>query len=358
MPKELEGFIVDDAAKRCRNCNSAMPNRAKYCSQCGQKDYTGRIKLRTILMEVLETIFNIENKTIKTLGALFIPGKLTTEFFKGRHQTYFRPLRLFLIMAIVHFAVIAFVVDNASEEALEKMKLASYSNAYHLTFLHELDSISQDIVPYYDDRNKKVQQALDSIKIRISKSVSDSMGIQYLHFPEDGGINLTTLKMSSEDVFTTPIQQILPKYEVEGLWPRFTLSQAIRVQRNLENLVSLVIGNLTWMILLMMPALALILKILYVRRKYYYVEHLIFSFHYHAFAFLVASPAYLLQETWVGAIPVAFGIILIYLFIAMKRVYKQGIFKTSLKFIALNNLYLFVFTLFLIFMLIISALVI
>lgn len=122
--------------------------------------------------------------------------------------------------------------------------------------------------------------------------------------------------------------------------------------------MGLAVGNLTWMTLLMMPTLAFILLILYARRDYYYVEHLIFSFHYHAFAFLIASPAYLMANRWPAGVGLAFGIILIYLFLAMRKVYKQGIIKTSLKFMALNSLYLFVFTFFLIFMLVISALLI
>ena len=112
------------------------------------------------------------------------------------------------------------------------------------------------------------------------------------------------------------------------------------------------------MSLLMMPALAFILMLLYARRDYFYVEHLIFSFHYHAFAFLIASPGYLLISVWGPSIAVSFGIILIYLFVAMRRVYKQGVIKTFIKYTALNYLYLFVFGFFITLMIIISALIV
>ncbi|GAB5552504.1 MAG: DUF3667 domain-containing protein [Saprospiraceae bacterium] len=356
MSQDVDGFLVDDAPKRCRNCQCALPAKAKYCDQCGQKDYTGRIKLRTILMEVLETIFNIENKTFKTLGALFIPGKLTIEFFKGKHETYFRPLRLFLIMAILHFAVIAFVVNNATEEELEDQRLESYREALTNDFLVQLDTIGEKLLPHFDDKTKRVERAIDSIEVTIQSNLTDSIPLPHVTFLDNGTLSITEIKIAYKDVFTMSISDIPETYELDNFWSKFTVQQGIKVARHMDSLVSFAVGNLTWMILLMMPTLAFILLLLYARRDYYYVEHLIFSFHYHAFAFLIVSPAYLLVNVWPIGIAFAFGIILIYLFIAMKRIYKQSILKTSLKFIALNWLYLFVFIFFITFMAIISAL--
>lgn len=356
MSQDVDGFLVDDAPKRCRNCQRALPAKAKYCDQCGQKDYTGRIKLRTILLEVLETIFNLENKTFKTLGALFIPGKLTIEFFKGKHETYFRPLRLFLIMAILHFAVIAFVVNNAAEEELETQRLDAYSEALTNGFIVKLDTISEKLLPHFDDQTKRVERAIDSIEVTIKNTLTDSTELIHATYLESGMLTVKQIEISYEDLYTLPLDKFPEIYQLDNSLSKYTFTQVVRVRRNLEGFIGFAVSNLTWMILLMMPALAFILLILYARRDFFYVEHLIFSFHYHAFAFLIVSPAYLLAEVWPIGIAFAFGIILIYLFIAMRRVYKQGILKTSLKFMALNSLYLFIFIFFLIFMIIISGL--
>lgn len=356
MSQDVDGFIVDDAPKRCRNCQRALPAKAKYCDQCGQKDYTGRIKLRTILLEVLETIFNIENKTFKTLGALFIPGKLTVEFFKGKHETYFRPLRLFLIMAIVHFAVIAFVVNNETEQDLEDERLQSYSEALTNDFLVQLDTTSEKILPHFDDQTKRVERAIDSVKTTIKNTLTDSIDIIHITYTDNGMLTIQEINIAYKDAYTVHLDKIPEIYELDNFWSKFTATQFLRALRNVDGFISFALGNLTWMILLMMPTLAFLLLLLYARRDYYYVEHLIFSFHYHAFAFLIASPAYLLASTWGPGVGIAFIIILIYLFLAMRKVYKQGIFKTFLKFMALNILYLFVFIFFFIFMIIISGL--
>lgn len=356
MSQDVNGFLVDDADKRCRNCQKAMPGNAKYCSQCGQKDYTGRIKLRTIFLEVLETIFNLENKTFKTIGALFIPGKLTIEFFKGKHETYFRPLRLFLIMAILHFAVIAFVVSNASEEELELQRLESYREALTNDFLVQLDTIGENLLPHFDDQTQRVERAIDSIEVTIQNSLTDSISLPHITFLDNGTLSISEIEIAYKDAFTMPISDIPETYKLDNFWSKFTVKQGLRAVRHTDSFISFAVGNLTWMILLMMPTLAFILLLLYARRDYFYVEHLIFSFHYHAFAFLIASPAYLLVNVWPIGIAFAFGIILIYLFIAMKRVYQQGVLKTFIKYTALNWLYLFVFIFFITFMLIISAL--
>lgn len=114
----MEEFLVDDVTKRCPNCDSAMPDMAVYCSNCGQKYTTGRIKLKALLAEFFEAVFNIESRAVKTLGAIFIPGKLTNEYFRGRHRTFASPLRLFLLTAILHFAAMAYFMGNLIEEPM------------------------------------------------------------------------------------------------------------------------------------------------------------------------------------------------------------------------------------------------
>lgn len=352
----MEGFLVDDAVKRCRNCGAKMPESAKYCPQCGQKYTTGRVRLRDLIGEFFETVFNIESRFFKTLGAMFIPGKLTNEFFRGRHQTYFRPLRMFLIMTIVHFAVIAYVVNNSLEEAIQSQTNAAYSNAYRISIIHEIDSVQPTIATHYDPDGNIARQSIDSLQRYLEQGVQDTFSLPYLVWKQGITFEYKKLEISNEDLYQLSRMQVLEKYQVRGFLPRLCIGQGVRVMNNLENTLGFIIGNFTWMLLLMMPALALILKLLYIRRKYYYVEHLIFSFHYHAFAFLIVSPAYLLVNVWPFGIPIAFGLVLLYLLIAMRRVYRQNWFKTFIKFWLLNQLYLTILGFFLIFIFLISAL--
>jgi len=89
------------------------------------------------------------------------------------------------------------------------------------------------------------------------------------------------------------------------------------------------------------------LKIIYVRSKKFYVEHLIFSFHYHAFIFLIFTMVILLiPYLGGGIIGLGFFIAFVYLFIALKRIYQQGWFKTLLKIFIISLIYLVLLTIF------------
>src|SRR5690606_19705106 len=90
-------------------------------------------------------------------------------------------------------------------------------------------------------------------------------------------------------------------------------------------------------VFLMLPAFALLLKLLYVRRKRYYVEHFVFGLHTHAFTFLMFTIMLLGRTNWIR-LPATLWM-LAYFFLAMKRYYGQGWLKTTLKYIVLFNAY-------------------
>ncbi len=98
-------------------------------------------------------------------------------------------------------------------------------------------------------------------------------------------------------------------------------------------------GSISLFILL--PIFTLFLKLFYIRKKYTYVEHLIFVFHVQTVFFLLLLIFVLLyfftnsNSGWIFIL--AF---LIYLFMAMKTFYKQGFFKTFIKYCMLNTVYL------------------
>jgi hypothetical protein len=86
--------------------------------------------------------------------------------------------------------------------------------------------------------------------------------------------------------------------------------------------------------------LGLLLAVLYYGARKYYVEHLIFAFHYYAFDFCFFTLAVLLLKilslitnTRVPEWTLSAGYIalLVYGFVSLKRVYKESALKTSIK---------------------------
>ena len=92
-----------------------------------------------------------------------------------------------------------------------------------------------------------------------------------------------------------------------------------------------------------LPIFTLFLKLFYIRRKYTYVDHLVFVFHTQTVFFMLLSIYYLIDlfgidpQLWIFTI-----LFLVYLFLAMRKFYSQGIFKTLIKFSMLNIIYMII----------------
>jgi hypothetical protein len=104
-------------------------------------------------------------------------------------------------------------------------------------------------------------------------------------------------------------------------------------------------------LIILLPLMAFVLKVLYPLSKRYYVEHLLFVVHYHAFFFLILTLQITfsrfatfasIPEAAVDATTLAASIYIpVYLYKAMRRVYGQGHFVTTLKFVVLAMAYFF-----------------
>ena len=375
----------------CRNCGHTVGD-AKFCSTCGQKNTDGRISFKEFITVVFSTVFNLESKFFKTIRDIFSPGKLTVEWFKGRHKPYFHPVRLFIVTALLLIAAVSLFIsdeDSFMSEDVEKAKKETFRKEYlqeienYKAFYLKsegakevVDNLSktlregkinsgketlenflvkkdmetlkeknaEEIISYLE--NKVGQEMTDSIinLVKSSRSLAqDSIKVNNLVGDR------TKIKISNEDFLKLTPTEIADKYEIEGFFKRLSLKQRLRLQKNNKNLFSFVLGNSLWVALLMMPFLAFILKLLYIRHNYFVVEHLIFSFHAHSFAFMLFTVLCIFMKiVYMHPLIVLGGFLLlfIYLYKALRKVYKQGRFKTILKLLFANATYIALFCLF------------
>ena len=93
-----------------------------------------------------------------------------------------------------------------------------------------------------------------------------------------------------------------------------------------------------------LPLFTLFLKLFYSRRKFTYVEHLIFVFHTQTVFFLLLTIFYIIDYAkhpqYISGVFLL--LFLMYLYLAMKRFYKQGSLKTFIKFLLVNWVFLFI----------------
>lgn len=353
-------------SRYCPNCHYPLTSFGTFCSNCSQKYTTGKVPVWELMSDFMESVLNIDSKIFRTIGALFIPGKLSIEYFKGRHKRYFSPLRIFFVMAVVHFSVLSFVGFDTIEKQVVSQNESTRRRAYLADFRDQLDSNRMKIEAAYA-RQPGLTKALDSLENLFEDSRVDSFGFGYLHYDAASGFILKQLKPTWRDIMEMPEQEFFDKYEVSGFLSRLEVGQMVKLNRQGGNFTRFALEKLIWMVVFMMPALASLLKLLYIRRKRYFVEHLVFSFHYHAFSFLIVTIAVLLMQPKLEEISgiftdevllaISFGGILLYMFMAMKRFYRQGWIKTFFKYSFINFSYIFIFALFLVLTLVVSALV-
>jgi hypothetical protein len=336
-------------ARYCPNCHYPLSELGEYCNHCGQKFTTGKVTVAQLFDELFEAIFNFDSKIFKTLGAIFVPGKLTAGYFEGRHRRYVNPVRLFFALAVLLFAMISFLVGDELERGLQESSKQVDLDGYQAYFLDQLDTARAAILEEFGE-TPPLPVALDSMARFFEDTRRDSVDFFSVSWSSDSlkNISFEDLKISVRDFVLLTPDSLAQKYEVEGWLNQAILHQQIRLRQETGSFAQFLLGKFVWMILFMMPALALVLKLLYIRHDHYYVEHLIFSFHFHAFAFLILTVA-LLLVAWTNYrefVDWATLAAVIYLFFAMKRVYRQGWRKTFLKFFLLSWFYFILASLF------------
>ncbi len=184
----------------------------------------------------------------------------------------------------------------------------------------------------------KGQIAEKDISVVLDTLIAEIPDSNYYNTRKDSVMLVNGTKISLKDVLlSNSEEELFEKYEIDGWLAQRVVRDFRRVTTSTGGYFMKGINLAPWAIICSIPFLALLLQILYVRRskEFHHVEHFVFCIHLVSFVFLLG--------TTLLALGLLFGLshwliwpcyILgwIYLFPAMKRYYKQGYLKTSLKF--------------------------
>ncbi len=330
---------------KCPNCKAPIERIDGYCWNCGQKNKDGRITLGEFFRDILQNVLNIDAKIFRTIRHLFVPGKLSLRYFAGQRQQYFSPFRIFFVTAILHFALFSYLSSDSADDASDFTNDDMDKKGYWQAFKHELDTARNYVLEVFPD-SEQVPAAMDTLYRQLPNTGEYTRYVTYLYVNEQGKIQNREINISYEELVQYTPRELAEKYEVKGWLSQLQFQQVIKLQQEGKNFILFLLKNLIWMVIVMVTALAFILKLLYIRRRRFLIEHLVFTFHYHSFAFMLISICMLL-DYWQGQdfLWAGFGFlaVLIYLYLAMRRYYQQGHFKTFVKFAFLNFSYLFIF---------------
>jgi hypothetical protein len=301
----------------CENCGAQLNGR--YCAQCGQAAVDYRRSFRHVIADVLDSFLNWDSKFLATIVLLITrPWRLTNEFLAGRRVRYVHPLRLYLLASILFF----FAVNHwAKSLHLQPGKLKPKDRAEIAAELQK-----EDIPPQARD---KIKEALNLS----SPSPAQTSPIEKKASPSpaehDRGDFGPILQMGP-DKPSTPFEKWLEGRAKEKMGEHGT---------NMGLFLVTLFNNLPYMMLCCIPLFAFVLKILYIRRRIFYIDHLVYALHIHTFAYvgimLIVFATIGLHQFAPGLIgwsALLWAVFAAQIFLSIRRVYRQGWFISMLKF--------------------------
>ncbi len=327
----------------CENCGAQL--HGHWCAQCGQPAIDYRRSFRHVIVDLLDEFLNWDSRFFRTLGLLVIrPWKLTNQFLAGHRVRYVHPLRLYLLASILFFFAVNYWAKSIH---LQPGKITSEDRA-------EIEAAldARNLTP---EQRAKVEGALNMANM--SPEVAAIIAAKRRDTtPEETGIPQATptsketappLADSSPAFFqsgnpSTPFEKWIETRAKEKIGEHGT---------NLQLFVKTLISNLPYMMLCCIPLFALVLKLLYVRRKVFYIDHLIYALHIHSFAYLATILIILatisLNHVAAGVfagwiIALLWVTFAVQILLSIRRVYRQGWFISIFKFLFGGFLYLIV----------------
>lgn len=321
--------------KNCLNCGTEL--KGAYCHECGQKDLPQRQTTGELLSNFVSSFSNYEGKFLLTVKYLILrPGSLALDYNSGKRERYFHPVRMYAFISFVFFLIFFSLPEEKEEEEKED----------------PVEMTDEDRREHAKDR-KEAAERLAAMGVDTSFLALDSLAnpvdsLDKIRNPggrkKKSNFTLTNTEYETQEAYDSA-QAALPEDKRDNWLERRLNHRSIELnQRYGNDDDDSDFGKDFWeaateqfpkVLFFLLPVFALLLKLFYVRRNYFYSEHLVFSIYYYNFFYFAGSIMMLVGLVdaldWLTVV-IGWGIYL-YLLFSMKRMYKQGWGKTIVKFL-------------------------
>jgi len=335
----------------CLNCGIRLGGQ--YCGNCGQRSRNRLISIWQLLQEAFGDLLELDSRLWRTVLPLLIrPGQLTRDYLEGRRARYMPPFRTYLVLSVIFFVVAFFdPKDDLS-----------------IFFEPEPEPTAEEIAQIEEDAKRREVEgqenrgiALEKLQALEAEGKIDASVIDEFEDSENDFVIAFGNEDDDEGIFGDCENATLSDEEDVPEWvtKRFTDERVKQIcernkARGNDNLADAILDNIPVALIVLLPIMAMVLKVLYPLSRRYFVEHLLFFVHFHAFFFLIlilqilfARLAGLLGPED-GVIDTIGTLILVatsfyipvYLYKAMRHVYGQGHLITLPKYFMLSVAYL------------------
>ncbi len=322
--------LKERSEKKCLNCNTDLDGR--YCHVCGQENLEPEETAWHLVTHFFNDITHFDGKFFSTLKCLiFKPGFLSSEYKMGRRASYLNPVRMYIFTSAIFFLIFFSVTHIGDGNVVKK----TY-NKKTPTEIDKMDSLQFDaFTRELNDEKPMTRAEFEHFKDTVKQKT---------------GLHFSTKKYRSKEAYDSARKA--GKID-DGWFERQMAYKEIEMNEKYEGnqdrilraFVYNLFHSLPQMLFLSLPLFALVLKLLYIRRKhFYYVSHAIFSIQFYIFVFIMWFIALMLQQLndildWNFIICLQVGVVILiffYLYKAMRNFYQQRRAKTIWKYLLLN----------------------
>lgn len=357
--------------KTCLNCGAAVHGR--FCHICGQENIEPKESFWHLVTHFAYDITHFDGKFFSTLKyLLFKPGFLSKQYLLGRRASYLHPIRMYVFTSAFFFLVF---FSLHKDEEVGKITITEKPVAVILEDLEKKrQSLQEDLKDSLPELAQvSIRKSLELVESDIALLQKDSTAKINL---QSTGSNFSIFSLSSNDQRYRSEQQYdslqasLAGKDRDNFIERRFVRQSLHLREKYQN-----DGKAIWtailnkfrhlfpqMMFVSLPLFALLLQLLYVRRRsFYYVNHVVYSIHLYCAIFMIILIGILTDllvaklgshvTDWTGLL---FGLAAFYYWYrSMRNFYEQRRGRTLLKFLLLMLLSLFlisfIFTVFFLF---------
>ncbi|HEY4108531.1 DUF3667 domain-containing protein [Puia sp.] len=407
----------------CLNCQTEVVGR--YCHKCGQENLEPKETVWHLVQHFFNDITHFDGKFFDTVRYLIRrPGFLSLEYMRGRRMAYLNPIRMYVFTSAIFFIILYSITrpENMAK-GLSADKTEKASGAKKLADLvgdtahyRKLAESSEDEDDRQDFRERLEHRLIEIAAIKKTygdttkkafsrKELNTILFTAYTDSLQQGDVDVAKTKrfqravrnysltageggednfnfMGTDVTYNSVVQydsaeHALPDSLRDGWLKHFITRRGIIIKqewhedrgRFIEHLVENILHSFPKILWISLPIFAMILNILYFRhkKKFFYVNHGIFTIHVYCATFIQLFLFIILYSIH-GATTIEwlriflnlanFAIflwMLIYLYKAMRGFYGQRRAKTLLKYFIVMSLMFFINLFLLVLFLLISV---
>ncbi|MBA2270121.1 MAG: DUF3667 domain-containing protein [Chthoniobacterales bacterium] len=382
----------------CENCET--PLAGEYCSQCGQHAIDYRRSIMRLAVDAADSLLNWDTKFLHTVVVLLLrPWRLTNDFNAGRRVRYVHPLRLYLVASILFF-LLGNLLNFTGFRDNRNIELSTEDRAEIDRAFATLAAPDSPLPPEQRARVEAARQrwtAPVETRTEAENAIFDKAALRLLKLTNKDDFK-TQKELKTKDLVRletalslieqanqkerapadpnapptapsdapappegappaappsgSPAAKSGPTIQLGGpdgggadtpfeKWMETRIKEKIGEDgTKVELFLSTLRDHIPTMMLCCVPLFAFVLKLLYVRQRRYYVEHLVYALHIHTFAYVAIVVITLMgmgAQRWVPTLQplIVFALSLVgvaLIFLSIRRVYRQGWFMTTFKF--------------------------